>query len=57
MPQTVGRQLVDSLEAHDIDLVYCVPGESYLGFTDALADSNPIRNGMHQYSTSETMRQ
>jgi acetolactate synthase-1/2/3 large subunit len=43
MPQTVGRQLVDSLEAHDIDLVYCVPGESYLGFTNALADSNRIR--------------
>jgi acetolactate synthase-1/2/3 large subunit len=43
MPRTVGRQLVDSLEAHDVDLVYCVPGESYLGFTDALADSNRIR--------------
>ena len=43
MPQTVGRQLVDSLEAHDIDLVYCVPGESYLGFTNALADNNRIR--------------
>jgi acetolactate synthase I/II/III large subunit len=43
MAQTVGHMLVDSLEAHDIDLVYCVPGESYLGFTDALADSNRIR--------------
>ncbi|HTV90346.1 MAG TPA: thiamine pyrophosphate-dependent enzyme [Stellaceae bacterium] len=43
MAQTVGRMLVESLEAHDIDLVYCVPGESYLGFTDALADSNRIR--------------
>jgi acetolactate synthase I/II/III large subunit len=43
MAQTVGRLLVDSLEAHDIDLVYCVPGESYLGFTNALADNNRIR--------------
>jgi acetolactate synthase I/II/III large subunit len=43
MAQTVGRMLVESLEAHDIDLVYCVPGESYLGFTDAVADSNRIR--------------
>jgi acetolactate synthase-1/2/3 large subunit len=43
MAQTVGRLLVDSLEAHDVDLVYCVPGESYLGFTDALADNNRIR--------------
>ncbi|HYM71548.1 MAG TPA: thiamine pyrophosphate-dependent enzyme, partial [Stellaceae bacterium] len=43
MAQTVGRMLVDSLEAHDIDIVYCVPGESYLGFTNALADNNRIR--------------
>jgi acetolactate synthase I/II/III large subunit len=43
MAKTVGRVLVESLEAHDIDLVYCVPGESYLGFTDAVADSNRIR--------------
>ena len=43
MPITVGRALVDSLEAHDIDLIYCVPGESYLGFTNALADNNRMR--------------
>lgn len=43
MAQTVGRLLVDSLEAHDIDLIYCVPGESYLGFTNALADNNRMR--------------
>jgi acetolactate synthase I/II/III large subunit len=43
MPRTVARLLADSLEAHDIDLIYCVPGESYLGLTDALADMNSIR--------------
>ena len=43
MAQTVGKALVDSLEAHDIDIVYCVPGESYLGFTNALADNNRMR--------------
>jgi len=43
MGETVGHVLVDSLEAHDIDIVYCVPGESYLGFTNALADNNRIR--------------
>ncbi len=43
MPQTVARLLVDSLEAHDIDLIYCVPGESYLGITNALADNNRMR--------------
>ena len=43
MPHTVGRAIVDSLEAHDIDIVYCVPGESYLGFTNAIADNNRMR--------------
>ena len=43
MSHTVGRAIVDSLEAHDIDLVYCVPGESYLGFTNAMADNNRMR--------------
>src|SRR5579863_3799534 len=43
MPHTVGRAIVDSLEAHDIDIVYCVPGESYLGFTNAMADNNRMR--------------
>ncbi len=43
MSQTVARLLVDSLEAHDIDLIYCVPGESYLGLTNALVDNNRLR--------------
>ncbi len=43
MARTVGRLMVDSLEAHDIDLIYCVPGESYLGFTNALVDANRMR--------------
>ncbi len=43
MSHTVGRAIVDSLEAHDIDIVYCVPGESYLGFTNAMADNNRMR--------------
>ncbi len=43
MSQTVARLLVESLQAHDIDLIYCVPGESYLGLTNALVDNNRIR--------------
>ena len=43
MARTVGRLLVESLEAHDIDLVYCVPGESYLGLTNAMVDRNRMR--------------
>lgn len=43
MSRTVARLLVDSLDAHDVDLIYCVPGESYLGLTNALVDNNRIR--------------
>src|SRR3954469_21688036 len=40
---TVARLLADSLEAHDVDQVYCVPGESYIGLTSALIERNSIR--------------
>mgnify|MGYP001163414826 CR=1 FL=1 len=43
MARTVARLLAESLQAHDVDLIYCVPGESYLGLTDALSDMNSIR--------------
>ena len=43
MPKTVARLIAESLAAHDVDLVYCVPGESYLGLTDAMSDVNSIR--------------
>src|SRR5919112_5958376 len=43
MSRTVARLLADSLEAHDIDQVYCVPGESYIGLTSALIERNSIR--------------
>src|ERR1700747_3573399 len=43
MPQTVARLLAESLEAHDGDQVFCVPGESYIGLTSALIERNSIR--------------
>ncbi len=43
MPRNVARLLAESLAAHDIDILYCVPGESYLGLTDALNDMNRIK--------------
>jgi len=43
MTQTVARLLAESLEAHDVDQVYCVPGESYVGLTSALIERNSIR--------------
>ena len=43
MTRTVARLLAESLEAHDVDQVYCVPGESYVGLTSALIEKNSIR--------------
>ncbi|MGE0260506.1 MAG: thiamine pyrophosphate-dependent enzyme [Alphaproteobacteria bacterium] len=43
MSRSVARLLAESLEAHNVDQVYCVPGESYIGLTSALIDRNSIR--------------
>jgi acetolactate synthase-1/2/3 large subunit len=40
---TVARLLADSLEAHDVDQIFCVPGESYVGLTSVLTERNAIR--------------
>jgi acetolactate synthase-1/2/3 large subunit len=37
-----GKILIDQLEAQGVDMVFCIPGESYLAALDALHDS-PIR--------------
>jgi acetolactate synthase-1/2/3 large subunit len=38
-----GRILVDQLVAHGAELVFCVPGESYLAALDAFGDTPQIR--------------
>jgi acetolactate synthase-1/2/3 large subunit len=43
MTQTVARLIAESFEAHDVDQVFCVPGESYVGLTSALIEKNSIR--------------
>ena len=44
MSQTVAaRLLAESLEAHEVDQIYCVPGESYIGLTSALIERNSMR--------------
>ena len=43
MSRTVARLLAESLEAHEVDQVFCVPGESYVGLTSALIERNSIR--------------
>jgi acetolactate synthase-1/2/3 large subunit len=43
MSTTVARLLADSLEAHDVDQIFCVPGESYVGLTSVLSERNSIR--------------
>src|SRR3954453_20884006 len=42
-PTPVARLLADSLEAHDVDQIFCVPGESYVGLTSVLTERNTIR--------------
>jgi len=39
---TAGELIVESLVAHGIDRVFCVPGVSYLGLLDALNGRNDI---------------
>ncbi len=43
MSKTVARLLAESLEAHDVDRIYCVPGESYVGLTSVLVERNSIQ--------------
>ena len=43
MTTTVARLLADSLEAHDVDQIFCVPGESYVGLSSVLTERNSIR--------------
>jgi acetolactate synthase-1/2/3 large subunit len=38
--RTGGRILVDQLEQNDVDLAFCLPGESFLSVLDALYDSS-----------------
>lgn len=40
MTRTVARLLADSLEAHDVDRIFCVPGESYIGLSSVLVERN-----------------
>src|SRR4051794_33616591 len=43
MTRSVGRLVAESLAAHGADLLYCVPGESFLGLTDALVDVQSLK--------------
>lgn len=38
-----GQILVDALQLHAVDTVYCIPGESYLPVLDALHDASGIQ--------------
>ncbi|HWT09767.1 MAG TPA: thiamine pyrophosphate-dependent enzyme [Roseomonas sp.] len=43
MGRSVGRLVAESLVAHGADLVFSVPGESFLGLTDAITDLPALR--------------
>jgi acetolactate synthase-1/2/3 large subunit len=38
MSKSVAVLLAESLEAHGVDRIFCVPGESYIGFTSILVE-------------------
>lgn len=40
LQRTGGQVLVDALQVHGVDTVFCVPGESYLAVLDALHDAD-----------------
>ena len=42
MTRTVGRVLAESLIAHEVDKIWMVPGESFLGLTDALTETPEV---------------
>ncbi|HAT34359.1 MAG TPA: hypothetical protein DCS82_01470 [Rhodospirillaceae bacterium] len=42
MAKRASHVLVETLALHDVDRFFCVPGESYLGFMDALYDDPKI---------------
>ena len=41
--RTGGRVLVECLQAHGVDLIFGIPGESYLEILDALYDTTDVR--------------
>lgn len=43
MSKTVARLLIDSLDAHGVDRIFCVPGESYVGLTSAMVEQSSIQ--------------
>lgn len=43
MARSVGRLIAESLLAQGADLIFCVPGESFLGLTDAITDLPALR--------------
>jgi acetolactate synthase-1/2/3 large subunit len=43
MTRSAAALLAATLDAHGVDLIYCVPGESYLAVTDALIELPHIR--------------
>ena len=43
MSETVANIIASGLELHDIDQIFCVPGESYVGLSSILINRNAIK--------------
>jgi acetolactate synthase-1/2/3 large subunit len=54
MNRTAARILVDQLQIHGVNHVFCVPGESYLAVLDALYDARGIRLIVNRHESGST---
>ena len=51
-----GHAIVDALRLHGVDMVFGVPGESYLAVIDGLHDANDIRTIMCRQEGGDARR-
>ena len=54
MIRRAARILVDQLQVHGVDHVFCVPGESYLAVLDAFYDAHGIRLIVNRHESGST---
>jgi acetolactate synthase-1/2/3 large subunit len=54
MIRTAARILIDQLQVHGVNTVFCVPGESYLAVLDALYDARGIRLVVNRHESGST---
>ena len=54
MKRTAARILVDQLQIHGVNHVFCVPGESYIAVLDALYDARGIKLVVNRHESGSS---